>query len=186
MTDLTINEPKVISLLRSSLSFLGRIELVLAVVLVFFITVVIVVGVFFRYVLGSSLIFVEESVTISFIWVTFLGAAVATKLRRHIVITTFSIFAGNKTKEFIGIFSNVFVLIVAIIVAAFATYYIEPQNRSQTVSLPFNFPRGWVFSIPTLVAMVSISLTQIAYILDSVIRLRHPHRGREPMTILGG
>lgn len=171
---------------RRTLAAMGVIELTLSVILVFFISVTIVVGVFFRYVLGSSLVFVEEAVTISFIWITFLGAAVAAKMRRHIVITTLSMFKRGKSRIYTSIFCDIFVLIVAVTVCVFAIRYIEPQNRSLTVSLPFNFPRGWVFSIPTLIAMASIALTQLAYLMDSVVRLRDSNQEREPMKILGG
>ncbi|MEQ9813682.1 MAG: TRAP transporter small permease subunit [Azospirillaceae bacterium] len=168
------------------LSVIGLAELGVGVLLIFFISICIVVGVFFRYVLGSSLVFVEESVTIAFIWVTFLGASVAVKMRRHIVITTIAGLFGNRFRAYLDLFCNIFVLAVAVVVAIFATQYIEPQNRSLTVSLPFNFPRGWVFSIPTLYAMVSIALTQIAYVVDSAVRILRPAPPRQPLTILGG
>jgi len=167
------------------LAVIGLAELGIGVLLVFFISICIVVGVFFRYVLGSSLVFVEESVTIAFIWVTFLGASVAIKMRRHIIITTISGLFGERARNYLDLFCNVFVLVVAVVVAVFATQYIEPQNRSLTVSLPVNFPRGWVFSIPTLYAMASIALTQIAYVVDSANRVMRPSLARPPLTILG-
>ena len=186
MTSHRLHDPSPLNTLKRILASMGVVELTLSVIFVFFISITIVVGVFFRYVLGSSLVFVEEAVTISFIWITFLGAAVAAKMRRHIVITTLSIFRGAKSRIYTSIFCDVFVLLVAITVCVFAIRYIEPQNRSLTVSLPVNFPRGWVFSIPTLIAMASIALTQLAYLMDSVVRLRNPGQDREPMKILGG
>lgn len=186
MTSLRVDRPNSLATFKRVLASIGVIELTLSVILVFFISITIVVGVFFRYVLGSSLVFVEEAVTISFIWITFLGAAVAVKMRRHIVITTLSIFKGTKSRIYMSIFCDFFVLIVAVIICVFAIRYIEPQNRSLTVSLPVNFPRGWVFSIPTLIAMASIALTQLAYLMDSLVRLRDSNQEREPMKILGG
>ena len=185
MTSHQQHSPSSLAVFRRVLTSIGIVELTLSVILVFFISITIVVGVFFRYVLGSSLIFVEEAVTISFIWITFLGAAVAAKMRRHIVITTLSIFKGSRPRIYASVFCDLFVLIIALTVCVFAVRYIEPQNRSLTVSLPLNFPRGWVFSIPTLVAMASIALTQLAYLMDSVVRLRDPDQSREPMKILG-
>lgn len=131
------------------------------------------------------MVFVEESVTIAFIWTTFLGAAVATKMRRHIIITSISGAIGPGVQRYLDLFSSVFVFFIAIFIAYFATQYIEPQNRSLTVSLPVNIPRAWVFSIPTIYAMASIALSQLLFVVDSVVRLTHPRVERPPLTIMG-
>lgn len=164
---------------------LGRAELAVAVILVFFIAAAVTAEVFSRYVLGSSLIWVEEAATISFIWMTLLGAAVAAKMNRHIWIETFGKHLGPRGQVLLAAFGRAFVLFMALLIAVYATGYVETQNRSTTVSLPVNVPRGWVFAIPTAFAMASIALTQALLLLDSVV---HTSRGRHraPLRILEG
>jgi TRAP-type C4-dicarboxylate transport system permease small subunit len=151
---------------------LGAVELAVSVVGVFIIIVSIAAQVLLRYVFNAPLIWVEEAATISFIWMTMLGAAAAAKMDRHIWISTFGSFLSVKHQRTLALGGSIFVLGMAALVAWYALGYIHTQNRSMTVSLPVNIPRGFVFAVPTFIAMASIALTQIVKILDNAVRLR--------------
>jgi hypothetical protein len=57
------------------------------------------------------------------------------------------------------------------------------QNRSNTVSLPINIPRGWVFAIPTFLALTSIAATELLFLAENLSRVGSSNR-REPFRIM--
>jgi TRAP-type C4-dicarboxylate transport system permease small subunit len=113
-----------------------------------------------------------------------LGAAVAAKMDRHVTIAALGTLLGGRGRLLLEILVRGTVLVVAAILARHCLDYVGMQNRSTTVSLPVALPRGWVFSIPTFVAMLSIALTQAVLLADAVARLVPPGAARAPLRLL--
>jgi TRAP-type C4-dicarboxylate transport system permease small subunit len=158
---------------RSGLAWLGKAEIVVTCLLVFFMIAAVTAEVIFRYLLASSLFWVEEAAMIAFIWITFLGAAVATKARRHIVIQTFgSRLHDARAAIAWSALGHLIVLTLAILVAVYSYSYTSIQARTLTVSLPVNVPRSWMFAWPLFFGMCSIALTSFYYLMDNLIRFR--------------
>lgn len=170
---------------RSFLALLGRAEVILACVLVFFMITAIAAEVFFRYVLASSLLWVEEAAMICFIWITFLGAAVAAKAQRHIKIETIGAhLSGSRAHSYWLGGGTALVLALAVLVAYFSYGYTSIQARTLTVSLPVNVPRSWMFAWPLFVGMCSIALTYLYYLLDIVIQMFRHKEASMPRPVL--
>jgi TRAP-type C4-dicarboxylate transport system permease small subunit len=180
----TVEEPRLLAAAAALLRLLGRLEAALAVLLILFVTLAIAASVLFRYGFAAPLIWVEEAVTIAFIWTTMLGAAVAAKMDRHVTIAALGTLLGGRGRLLLEILVRGTVLVVAAILARHCLDYVGMQNRSTTVSLPVALPRGWVFSIPTFVAMLSIALTQAVLLADAVARLVPPGAARAPLRLL--
>lgn len=168
----------------AALRLLGWLETAVAVLLILFVTLAIAASVLFRYGLASPLIWVEEAATIAFIWTTMLGAAVAAKMDRHVTIAALGTLLGARGRLLLEVLVRGATLVVALLVAVFCLDYVGMQNRSTTVSLPVALPRGWVFSIPTMLAMLSIAATQAALLADAAARLGPLAADRPPLRLL--
>ncbi|MFC7705403.1 TRAP transporter small permease [Plastorhodobacter daqingensis] len=168
-----------------TLVVLGRAELVAASLLVLAMICAVSVEVYYRYVLGSSLYWVEEGATIAFIWVTFLGAALASKANRHITITSLGgIFRAGRSRALWALGGQGAIVVVAAVIAYHSFGYTTLQARTATVSLPVNIPRSWMFAWPLCLGMVSIALTHLYYFMDNVISLFAPGVRPAPRPLL--
>jgi len=63
-----------------------RVQEVLAAVLLVFIVVVTLVNVVMRYVIGASIVWADEVARMGFIWLTFIGAALAVAAGAHLAV----------------------------------------------------------------------------------------------------
>lgn len=175
-------QPIALQSLRRCLALLGSVELAAACLLVFFMIAMVAAEVFYRYVLASSLFWVEEGAMIAFIWITFLGAAVAMKAGRHIRIDTFSPYLkGEHARLMWAGSTHLIVLLLAVLLAFYSYGYVTIQSRTLTVSLPLNIPRSWMFAWPLFFGMCSIAATQFYYLMDIVIQRGHAANASAPL-----
>lgn len=154
-----------LALYRDALAGIGQLERWVGILLVFNIVLNITAQVFSRYLLGRPLVWVEELATYSFIWVTFIGASLALKYRRHIRIETF---VGRLTARHQALLRLVIYVLVAVLLVMLMQYaprVMAVEGRSYSISLPVRVPRSWFYSIPLFVGTVSMMLTTVYYIL---------------------
>jgi TRAP-type C4-dicarboxylate transport system permease small subunit len=170
-----------IDLYRRLLRLVGRLEQALVVFLLAAIVVNIIAQVISRYFFGKPLVWVEEVATYSFIWVTFLGAALALKYDRHVKIDTFV----GRLPARAGAIARavVFLVIIALLATLLPSLEraIEVEMRRQTIALPVQIPSGWFFSVPLAVAAVSMLLTAVFKVL---VELRFALHGPRPPHIM--
>lgn len=166
---------------RRLLERLGRLEQVIVILLLVNIVVNILAQVISRYFFGKPLVWVEEVATYSFIWATFLGAALALKYERHVKIETFV----GRLPARAGALARALVMLVIIVL--FVTLLpsmeqaIEVEMRRSTIALPVQIPSGWFFSVPMTVGAVSMLLTAL-YRLAA--ELRFAAGGPRPSPIM--
>lgn len=153
--------------LRTILRAVGFVETTIAVLVLTVIVLIILAQVFSRYVLGAPLIWVEELATYLLIWLAFLTASVALKLRRHITIRTYDSFVGERTKALAdaAIHTCAAAALLAVIVHVPAA--MRTEMMQSTVGLPINVGKHWFFTVPVLVACISMLATCIFYVLDA-------------------
>lgn len=147
-----------------ALDLLGRVERAVGIALIAIMVVTITVQVISRYGWGRPIVWVEELATYAFIWAVFLGAAAAAKEVRHIRIETFVGRIGPRGRAFSRATIAAIMLLVSVIVAVTARDIMTTESRSQTISLPINVGRHWVYSVPLFTCLVSLALTS-AYFL---------------------
>lgn len=114
------------------------------------------VAIFFRYVLNSSLYWSDEIVRYLFVWLTFLGAAVAVRDKAHIRVEFFAEKMPTSLKKWV-IHVNDFLFITFLLfltLGGFIWVFQLSGSYSPALALPLN----WLFyaALPTasLVAMV--------------------------------
>lgn len=135
---------------------LGRLEMVVCCLLLAAVVTVIFYQVVARYFFNRPLAWMEEFGTYAFIWLVMVAAAVAAKERRHILVDIFP--AGQLARRLAQGMTVIASGVIAVILWQ-AAPIVAVEMRSSTVSLPFNVPRAWVFSIPLIYALCSIMLT---------------------------
>jgi TRAP-type C4-dicarboxylate transport system permease small subunit len=173
-------------LYRRLLGLVGRLEQVLVVLLLVNIVVNILAQVVSRYFFGKPLVWEEEVATYSFIWTTFLGAALALKYDRHVKIDTFI----GHLPERAGAVARavVFLVIIAFLLKILPSVEaaIGIEMRRRTIALPWQIPSGWFFSVPLAVGAVSMLLTAIYKVLVEVRFALGGPRPPDIMSPLGG
>jgi TRAP-type C4-dicarboxylate transport system permease small subunit len=166
---------------RRLLGLLGRLEQALVVLLLVNIVLNILAQVISRYFFGKPLVWVEEIATYSFIWATFLGAALALKYDRHVKIDTFV----ARLPERPGAVARavVFLVIMALLATILPSLVsaIEVEMRRSSIALPVQIPSGWFFSVPLAVGVVSMLLTAVFKV---VVELRFALGGEPPPLIM--
>jgi len=149
---------------KQLLVHLGKLELLMGVVCLGAIVAAISLQIFFRYVLQSPLVWVMEFSTGCFIWGSFLCVSYALKKKRHITITTFTIYMPARARAFLRANAYLIMIILLVVMAVQALNVIELEGRTTTVSLPIEIAKGWLFSVPVLLSSI-LSLVTCVYLM---------------------
>lgn len=160
--------------IRKILNGLGQIELFVSVFILGAIVAIILSQVFSRYVMGTPLIWAEELATYLMIWLGFVAASVAYKLRRHITIQTYGSQLSEKLARFAGVLVHLLIFVVLIIVIVHIPAAMKTEQLQSTVGLPVNVGLHWFFTVPTLVSFLSLSASALFYSADSLSGSRKP------------
>lgn len=111
--------------------------------------------VFFRYVMDHPLFWSEEVGRYAFIWLVFIGAAIATKRGAHIGVDYFTSLLSHNSKRILGIFVTVLLLIFMGIVIIASIPLI--QNNMTQKSPAVRITMGYIFlAIPIGFSMMFI------------------------------
>ncbi len=161
-------------LIRRILNLVGRIELATAVTILGGIVVIILSQVFSRYVLGKPLIWAEELATYLLIWLGFVAASAAYKLRRHIAIQTFQSLLPETALRVSGALIHLLILVILTIVIWHIPDAMRTERMQSTVGLPINIGLHWFFTVPTLVSCISMGISALFYAADSLFGSREP------------
>lgn len=144
---------------RRAMALLGWIEAALLVLLLLNIVANIMAQVVSRYIFDTPLIWVEEAATYSFIWTTFIGAALGLKLRRHVNIETFFGMMTPRWRALARAGQTAIILVILGILAPSIWAAIGVEMRRSTISLPVDIPAAWFFSVPFMFGAISLFLT---------------------------
>lgn len=154
---------------RSTLRLVGRVEVGLAIAILSVIVATILSQVFSRYVLGRPLIWAEELATYLLIWLAFVAASATYKMRRHIAIQTYGAFAGHRVRCAGNALIHAIVAAVLIVVILYIPDAMRTESLRRTVGLPVTIRLHWFFSVPTLIAFVSMTATAVFYAIDGAM-----------------
>jgi TRAP-type C4-dicarboxylate transport system permease small subunit len=115
---------------RSSLMWLDEnLERYLLIVTYFYITFIIIMGVFNRFVLQSTSGWEVETARLLFIWLTWIGASLAVRQRSHIRIDFIYQYVSDRTEGLLYIFSDL--VIIGFCVVAFDAFVPVLQTTSE-------------------------------------------------------
>jgi len=127
--------------LKRFVDFLDQVIKYLVMVAFGVMSILIVLQVFFRYVLGASLSFSEELARFLFIWSTMLGAAMCFKRRSHIGFNLLIEYLPRGVKKYAGLVTSLLsmVFFVTIIIYGFKVVGITMGQTSPAMGVPMGY-----------------------------------------------
>ena len=132
----------------------------------------ILLQVFFRYAMNSPLYWSEEVARYAFVWLVFIGAAIASKRGAHIGVDYIVMHLPELPKNILAIFVNLLVLFFISCVIYMSVGVIK-SNMTQ-LSPAMRIPMGYIFmAIPT---GLGISFVYIAISLSTTIKSAYRSR----------
>lgn len=143
-------------------------EVLIGAFLVVLMVAIMVLEVIMRYVFNNSIIWVQEFVIMTFIWITMLGGSAASMTKTHVTITTFSQFLSEKRKQVLQFLVSVVIIGVLIYLVSTLPASIAIQNKTHTSSMPINIAKGHYYSTPLLIAVVLMLVTELYYLYFEV------------------
>lgn len=108
--------------------------------MIFLMTSIIVLQVFFRYVVSSPLTWSEELARYLFVWITFLGIAVAIRKKAHVAIDLLVDHLPNAQQKIVRIINTVMVIVLGVVIVygGVQLMNIGQVQRSATLLLPMS------------------------------------------------
>jgi len=135
-----------------------------AMFLLVLMVVLVCLGVFFRYVLGSSLAWYDEFASYLLVWLTFYGAVVASYHGRHIAFEMVVDRFLRNTRRVVEAIAELFVLGFQVVLFYYGWLLTHKMGDETAVSLVW-VKMGWVYSV--------LPITGCVMLLISVERLWH-------------
>ena len=146
--------------------WMDKILSIACAVLLTFMTVLVLIQVFSRYILTSPVAFTEELVRYSLIWTGFIGAAYAFSTREHMSLTLIRDKFTGKAHTALLVVIDGLILLMAIFVFTIGGFKLA-VSASREFSALLGIPRSLVYSIAPI-SGVFIVLAQIINIYEDV------------------
>jgi TRAP-type C4-dicarboxylate transport system permease small subunit len=141
-----------------------------AVFLLVLMVILVCLGVFFRYVLGSSLAWYDEFASYLLVWLTFYGAVAASYHNRHIQFGTVVERLMPNTRKKLAIIAELFVFAFQFVLLYYGWLLTQKMGDETAVSVVW-VKMGWIYS--------ALPITGAVMLLISVNRLFHLVSGKE-------
>lgn len=126
-------------------------------------------GVFSRYVLNTSIFWIEEAVCYSALALYFVGAIHGTWERGHISAGLIDvIFGRERVHRVLGVVASALSTLLAGWMALWAWDYLQFVIRRGTVSLELGLPMAWVVAI----LPASLALMCFYFFIETILKLR--------------
>ena len=144
---------------------LGRLVILVewwAVFLLAALTVLVCLGVFFRYALNSSLVWYDEFASYMLVWLTFYGSVVADYHRRHINFDLVVNKLAPGTRRAVEVVAELAVLGFQFVLCYYGWVLTERMGDESAISLPW-FKVTWISSVLPITGglMLLISLSRL-------------------------
>lgn len=146
--------------------WMDKILSIACAVLLTFMTVLVLIQVFSRYILNSPVAFTEELVRYSLIWTGFIGAAYAFSTREHMSLTLIRDKFIGKAHTALLVVIDGLILLMAIFVFTIGGFKLA-VSASREFSALLGIPRSLVYAIAPI-SGVFIVLAQIINIYEDV------------------
>lgn len=128
----------------------------LAVILLVAMTVVVALAVYFRYVLDDSLVWYDEIASFLLVWLTFVGAVVVTRRRRHIGFELIVDRSPLRVRRALEVAAEGLVLVYELILVVYGWNLVASMGDETAVSLLW-LQMGWIYAvIPTSAALMAM------------------------------
>ena len=137
------------------MTFICRMLRVSIGILIAALVTVVAMGVFYRYVLHSSLYWGTEVPNFMLVWIVFLGAVVAFHDNKHIAFTLVGQTIGGRTQVLFEVASALVILTLLVVLTWFGIGVVERTMSSASEAL--KIPQGYIYAcVPVSSALMAI------------------------------
>lgn len=148
----------------------GKIQLYIASGCMLAIIIAITVGVFSRKVLNAPFNWTEELCTFLFIWLSFCGASVAAKNKKHVSADFLSSKISKKMNEKLQIIMRA-LMILLLVIMFIAAVILQPKMMGHS-STALNIPKNFYY-LPILLASFYMAIVYIVEMVELIIAKRN-------------
>ncbi|WP_346232754.1 TRAP transporter small permease [Parafrigoribacterium mesophilum] len=163
---------RLIEQLDRALGYVDRFVVVACCALLFGLFAVVILAVFFRYVVNSSLLWGEELVRYMAIWLVFLGLSSAHRRNEHVSINSLLGHIPGITRPLARRIGEAVTLVFCLLVTWFGTQAAAGNFANHQVSPAMQIGIAWIYlAIPVGFGLLS---------LQSLVRVFRPPHDRDP------
>lgn len=139
----------------------------LAMVLLIAMVATVLMGVLFRYALDSALVWYDEFASYLLVWLTFVGAVVASWRGRQISFELVVERAPPRVGRALSILAELFVLLFHVLIAVYGWNLMDRMGDETAVSLPW-IKTSWVYAVmPVTAALMGLISLHRLFVLSS-------------------
>lgn len=156
---------------------LGYVSLIPRVVLLLLMVVILVdmmLGVFFRYVIGRALPWSEEVGTLSLVWLTFIGGAIGIRRGAHFAIHLILDYLGPTGQRIANVVTSALILVFGLLLIPFSWRLVQTNASSETPALGLNL--GVLYASAVVGGLLIVCYAG-ALLVDAVRGVSHPPAG---------
>ncbi len=154
--------------MKSFTNFLNKnLEEYLCCILMFFLSMLLIVQVFFRYFLGQSLTWSEELARYMFVWLVYLGVPYGCLLMRHIKIDAGLMLFPKCVRKHVVLIGEISFFVLALVVAYYSALFDYKQFKIGLVSPALKIPM-WVIYLAPFVGFSLAAIRQFQVIVKSL------------------
>lgn len=135
-------------------AFISKVINFLLIIFVSLLVSVTFIQVCCRFIFKIPVSWTEELVRMNFVWLIFLGSAIAVKEKSHLVMDVFSTNWGNKAKLILNVSILVFIIAIYMVLLISGTQYCLRSIGKTAVTMPI--PANCVYISAPIASVVSI------------------------------
>lgn len=145
----------------------ANLERTLLIILSAIMTSSIILQVFMRYVMNSSLSWSEELARYCFIWLVYIGISYGVRMQKHIKVDAILQFMKDKQKIILGIIANLIFLVFSILIILYGNQIVQQFLGWGQTSPALKIPMGLVYAATP----VGFTLTSIRLIQQIILQI---------------
>ena len=117
----------------------GKVIDTLAVILLIFIFILGIAQVFWRWVLNNPIVWSEEMIRLTYVWICYLGWVIAERADSHIRITIISSRLPKGVQKWLQAFCHVLCILMCSLMVIYGIQLIKVGMKRTAVSFPLNY-----------------------------------------------
>jgi TRAP-type C4-dicarboxylate transport system permease small subunit len=155
-----------------------RIYVAICVTLLAALVITVSAGIGSRYFFNEPFDWTEELVTLIFIWIAFLGAAVASARHKHVVVDFITAKSSPFVRNIISAVSDLFIIMFLVMVMTGAVILVPQMMTHESVAL--NIPKS-VYYFAVFASSLLIFLIHITSLIREIGFFFHAGKKEEPV-----
>lgn len=148
---------------------------VMSVVLLSFIFILGIAQVFWRWVLRNPIVWSEELIQLTYVWICYLGWVIAERHDSHIRITAIHNMLPKGAQKWLQIFCHILSIVFSVLMVWYGIKLVQAGVKRTAVSIPLNY--GLVYVMGPLTNFIII-FYEVAAIIECFVKGPRDYRDK--------